>query len=134
MQAEQDQVQYILIGIGLNVNQSNQLWDKQLQNIATSLYQETGHTFEKHTLLQQILLQFERTYNNYMENGFQPIKEQWEANAFKIGSEIEITTFHEQWVGKFLGISDEGALLAESSDGSPVKIYSADIKWFSRTK
>lgn len=133
MQAEQDQVQYILIGIGLNVNQSSQLWDKQLQNIATSLFQETGHTFEKHTLLQQILLQFERTYNNYLKHGFQHIKQQWEAYAFKIGSEIEITTFHEQWVGKFLGISDEGALLVESSEGSPIKLYSADIKWFSRS-
>lgn len=32
----------------------------------------------------------------------------------------------------FLGISDEGALIAEAADGSPVTLYSAEISWFDR--
>lgn len=68
----------------------------------------------------------------YLNNGFKAIKSEWEEHAFKIGENIKFKTFHEEWTGRFLGITDEGATIAESAEGSPVTLYSAEITWFDR--
>ncbi|WP_152654593.1 biotin--[acetyl-CoA-carboxylase] ligase [Oceanobacillus sp. CFH 90083] len=132
MQGEQDRIDYVLIGIGLNVNQDETSWDASIRDIATSLTIESGKKWDKKEVVQTMLKHFENTYELYLKNGFKSIKSQWEENAFKIGENIQIKTFHDAWTGRFLGISDEGALIAESPEGSPVTLYSAEITWFDR--
>lgn len=132
MQGEQDRINYVLIGFGLNVNQDEASWDASIRNIATSLKIESGKEWDKKEVIQAILTYFEHTYEMYLKDGFEGIKSKWEENAFKIGENIKIKTFHDEWTGRFLGISDEGALIAEAADGSPVTLYSADISWFDR--
>lgn len=131
MQAEQDRIQYILIGIGLNVNHSIEDLNEDIQSKATSLRIESDMEWSIKDLIQKLLIAFETAYDIYMEHGFAPIKEKWESYGFKIGENISIKTFNDKWKGKFLGISEEGALLTESKDGKPVKLYSAEIDWFS---
>ncbi|GIO22645.1 biotin--[acetyl-CoA-carboxylase] ligase [Oceanobacillus sp. J11TS1] len=132
MQGEQDRIDYVLIGIGLNVNQDEASWDTSIGDIATSLKIETGETWDKKEIVQAVLKCFEDTYELYLKDGFKTIKSRWEENAFKIGENIKIKTFHDEWAGRFLGISDEGALIVESSDGTPITLYSAEITWFDR--
>ncbi|WP_080874395.1 biotin--[acetyl-CoA-carboxylase] ligase [Oceanobacillus timonensis] len=132
MQGEQDRIDYVLIGSGLNVNQDEASWDASIRDIATSLKIESGKNWDKKEIVQSILKHVENTYEVYLETGFKAIKSRWEEHAFKIGENINIKTFHNEWSGKFLGITDEGALIAESPDGSPVTLYSAEIEWFDR--
>ncbi|WP_156289215.1 biotin--[acetyl-CoA-carboxylase] ligase [Oceanobacillus salinisoli] len=130
MQAEQDQVWYVIIGIGLNVNHTEDDLSEELKGIATSLRLETDKEWKLNHLIQEILVTFEQTYNFYLENGFTKIKQKWESYGFKIGQEISIKTSKDHWRAPFLGISDDGALLTETNDGSKTKIYSAEIDWF----
>lgn len=132
MQGEQDRIDYVLIGIGLNINQGDMSWDEDIREIATSLRLETSQNWDKNDIVQEVLKHFEHTYELYMKEGFQVIKPRWEKAAFKIGEEILIKTYRETWRGKFLEISDEGALIAEDSNGKPVTLYSAEISWFNR--
>ncbi|MGX8791143.1 biotin--[acetyl-CoA-carboxylase] ligase [Oceanobacillus sp. M60] len=132
MQGEQDRINYVLIGIGLNVNQDEASWDASIRDIATSLKRESGNSWDKIKIVQTILKHFENTYEMYLNYGFKAIKSEWEEHAFKIDKNIKIKTFHEEWTGRFLGITDEGALIVESAEGSPVTLYSAEITWFDR--
>src|SRR5699024_7368249 len=130
MQAEQDQIQYIIIGIGMNVNQSEDGLYKDLQEKATSLKIETGRTWSIRQLIQDILKKFENVYNYYIENGFSEIKKKWENYGFKIGEPIHIKMVKNEWEATFLGIGEDGALLTTSAEGMPTKVYSAEIDWF----
>ncbi|WP_249871846.1 biotin--[acetyl-CoA-carboxylase] ligase [Oceanobacillus saliphilus] len=130
MQAEQDRIQYILIGIGLNVNQSISDLSEDIQHKATSLRIETKKEWSVKKIIQQLLTTFETAYDGYMDEGFGPVKRKWEHYGFKIGENIKINTFNDNWEAKFLGISEEGALVTESRDGKPVTLYSAEINWF----
>lgn len=130
MQAEQDQIQYIIIGIGMNVNQTADMFYKDLKEKATSLKVETGKTWSIRQLIQKILKKFEFVYNDYIENGFAKIKTKWEGYGFKIGKPIHIKTAGDEWKSEFLGIGEDGALLTKSFEGEPTKIYSAEIDWF----
>src|SRR5699024_7960204 len=60
MQAEQDQIQYIIIGIGLNVNQTVNEIPPELKHIATSLQVETNRSLDINVSIQQILHTFEK--------------------------------------------------------------------------
>lgn len=130
MQAEQDQIQYILIGIGLNVNQARDDLHQDIQSKATSLRIETGNELSIKNIIQELLIAFEASFDNYIAQGFLPIKKKWESYGFKMGEDIIIKTFKDRWRAPFLGISDDGALCTESMEGKPISLYSAEIEWF----
>src|SRR5699024_9112637 len=90
MQAEQDQIQYVVMGIGLNVNQTNDDFPKELEKTATSLKKETNRTWDIVALIQEILTTFENTYDAYIQKGFPYIKDKWEKYGFKIGNKSEL--------------------------------------------
>ena len=130
MQAEQDHIQYVVIGIGLNVNQTKSDLPEDIQNGATSLQLETNQHWQLKGIVQNILATFENTYDSYIENGFPEIKDKWESFGFKIGEDISIKTLRDQWKATFLGIAADGALITKTKDGKTKKLYSAEIEWF----
>ncbi|WP_338024211.1 biotin--[acetyl-CoA-carboxylase] ligase [Aquibacillus albus] len=127
MQAEQDQIQYIVLGIGINVNQSHHEFPEELKSIATSLKIETNKTHNIRDLIQSILTTFEQTYDHYLQNGFHDIKMKWESFGYKLGETVNITTPNHTWNTTILGIESDGGLLIKNPDGKTEKIYSAEI-------
>src|SRR5699024_5551843 len=134
MQSEQDQIQYIVLGIGVNVLQEKDDLPHELRNKATSLKLETSTEWDIRELIQAILVLFEKTYELYMDTVFSKIKRLWEYYGFKIGEPILIKTLKKQWKAVFYGIAEDGALLAKKTDDSIKKIYSAEIDWFGESE
>lgn len=130
MQAEQDQIQYIVLGMGINVNHTIDDISEELRDKATSLYIATKEERSIKDLIQQILHAFEPAYNNYLANGFSDAKKKWESFGFKIGQQIKVNTLKKSWTARFNGIAEDGALVIENADGEPEKMYSAEIDWF----
>src|SRR5690625_4542688 len=111
MQAEQDRIQYIVIGIGLNVNQEENEFTGAIKKKATSLQVETGKKWSMKELFQAVMTSFEKAYDSYIEHGFSDVKRKWESYGFKIGQKIQIKTGNKCWEALFKGISNDGALL-----------------------
>lgn len=131
MQAEQDKIVYVIIGIGLNVNQLKTDFPDDIRNKATSLRAETDEKVELNLLIQRFLEQFEKRYTAYVQEGFGRVKSSWENYGFRINETLQITNGNQTWEGVFSGIAEDGALLAEKADGSLEKVYSGEISWFS---
>ncbi|BET18102.1 bifunctional biotin--[acetyl-CoA-carboxylase] synthetase/biotin operon repressor [Bacillus velezensis] len=127
LQAEEDRVRSVILGIGINVNQQETDFPGELQDIATSLSMEAGEKIDRAGLIQEILLTFEKRYQDYLNHSFTPIKLLWESYAVGLGNELRARTLQGTFYGKSLGIDDEGVLLLETRDGIK-KIYSADIE------
>lgn len=130
MQAEQDKVLYVVIGIGINVNQKIESFPEDIQSRVTSLSIEKNGNIDMIKLIQNIIESFEEKFDLYLEHGFPKVKTTWEKYGFRINEQLEIKTSRETWLGKFLGIAEDGALLAERESGVTEKIYSAEISWF----
>lgn len=130
MQAEQDTIQYVIIGIGININQIIEDFPKDMQFKATSLKLETNNKINLIDFTQKVLRKYEKTYTYYLRKGFPYVKEKWESYGFKIGQPIRIKTTKGTWQTTFLGIAEDGALLTKNKDGQTEKIYSAEIDWF----
>ncbi|MBH0229564.1 biotin--[acetyl-CoA-carboxylase] ligase [Halobacillus yeomjeoni] len=129
MQAEHDQIQYVVLGIGMNVNQDLSEIQQEISHKASSLKIESGSHWSIPKTIQSILRQFEITYDQYVKEGFQQVKKEWERYGYKIGEEVTISTMKKTWEATLIGIEPDGALKARDRSGNEEKLYSAEIHW-----
>ncbi|UOQ85859.1 biotin--[acetyl-CoA-carboxylase] ligase [Gracilibacillus salinarum] len=129
MQAELESIQYLIIGFGINVNQSMEQLPSEINKRSTSLRMESDNNWDKLTLIQQLLHDFEKAYELYFETGFEPIKQKWLKHAYKLHELVHVKTFQEEYDAEIKGIYDDGALIVTKRNGDDERIYSADITW-----
>lgn len=130
MQAEQDQILYVVIGIGLNVLHTKEDFPDDILHKATSLKIETREKWNIKQFIQEILETFEKKYETFINQGFPTVKKEWEFYGFRLHEQIKIKTRKASWHGRFLGISEDGALIVKHQDGRISKVYSGEIAWF----
>ncbi|WP_041488372.1 biotin--[acetyl-CoA-carboxylase] ligase, partial [Bacillus pseudomycoides] len=70
MQADPDKINAVIMGIGINANQGQEHFADEIKEIATSLAIESGKPIVRAELMQQIFLQMEKLYQEYVKNGF----------------------------------------------------------------
>ena len=128
LQAEADRISSIIIGIGMNVNQTKEDFPEELQTIATSLAIEKGEKISRAALIRAVLTNIERLYLLYLEQGFAPVKLLWESYAISIGKNIIARTLTGSIHGRAMGITNEGVLMIEDASGQTHFVYSADIE------
>jgi BirA family transcriptional regulator, biotin operon repressor / biotin---[acetyl-CoA-carboxylase] ligase len=128
LEAEADRINSIIIGIGINVNQTKDDFPSELQQIATSLSLEKGEKVARADLIKGIFINLEKLYLLYLEEGFLPIKLLWESYAISIGKNITARTLTHSIIGKAQGITDDGVLIIEDEQGKTHHVYSADIE------
>lgn len=127
LQAEADRVKTVIIGLGINVNTEQSFFPTILREKASSLRIENGNKVNRAILVRAILEEMEKLYYSYLDEGFLVIKTLWEGFAASIGKTITARTLKGELVGVAKGITDEGSLLLETSDGQIHNLYSADI-------
>ncbi|MBC2257761.1 biotin--[acetyl-CoA-carboxylase] ligase [Listeria booriae] len=125
MQAEADQVRAIIIGTGINVNQTE--FPEELREKATSLAILAGNPVSRGALFGEIVQQLEKYYQLFLEQGFAPIKLLWEERAIPFNETIVAKTLRGEVRGTVKGISDEGILIVQDAEGQEHSIFSADI-------
>lgn len=128
LEAEADRINSIIIGIGMNVNQTKEDFPSELQEIATSLSLEKGEKVSRSDLIKGIFMNLEKLYLLYLEEGFLPIKLLWEGYAISIGRKITARTLSNSIIGTAQGITDDGVLIMVDDHGKTHHVYSADIE------
>lgn len=124
---EQDQVQYVVVGMGINVNATEASWPQDLKEVATSLAIEGKRTYHRVELIASILKESEGMYEAYLTHGFEPIRVLWEEYAGMIGRRVRTLSPQGPVEGTAVGLDPSGALLIRQNDKiSPV--FSADIE------
>ncbi|MCP3923520.1 MAG: biotin--[acetyl-CoA-carboxylase] ligase [Desulfobacterales bacterium] len=124
---EMDSVNYIIVGIGININTEAVSFPKEIKNIATSLHIETGEKFKRKLITQSFLKSFEKLYNILKNRNFNHIMKEWKKHSDMIGKRVEIEIFERKIKGVVEDIEDDGVLRVCSDDGSIERIISGDI-------
>ncbi|PAF38654.1 biotin--[acetyl-CoA-carboxylase] ligase [Terribacillus saccharophilus] len=129
MQAEQDYIQHIVLGIGININQTVSEIDPDIRNKATSLRIETNKEWKRQELIHLIWKEFEDVYSLYIKRGFQDIRDEWMQYALRLGHRVKAATPTTVFEAVFRGIGEDGELILENDDGSTQRLYSAELEW-----
>lgn len=124
MSAEIDRVNYVVCGIGINVNTAE--FPAELQDKATSLFIETGKTYNRSELVFAIMNEFEPLYKLFKKEGFSPLLEEYRNSCITIGREIRVIYRREALIGKAVDIAEDGGLIIETENGR-VNVTSGDV-------
>lgn len=126
MHAEPTQVRFVIVGIGLNVNQEK--FPAELSSIATSLRKESGKAHSRLELLVRLLREFETDYNRFLREGPSYVVGRFaEVSQFADGKRVRVDTGRDMYSGRTAGLSADGLLLVKKDDGETVTVVAGDV-------
>jgi BirA family biotin operon repressor/biotin-[acetyl-CoA-carboxylase] ligase len=121
-----NKVNYVVVGIGIDMNVDVPLFPPDLQKGATSLKNELDTEINGAILVQKFLLNLEKLYNQFTDGKFPDILNEWRFLSKTIGSKVEVRTRGKTIRGDAVGINKDGILILELDDGSLRKIISGE--------
>lgn len=126
MHAEPSLVSFVIVGIGINVNQES--FPAGIAATATSIRKESGRLTYRLELLVRLLAQFETDYNRFLREGPRFVVERFESvSTFDKGRRVRVDTGTETYTGTTAGLSPEGLLLVSRDNGPLVTVIAGDV-------
>ncbi len=126
MSAEIDFVQYVIIGIGINVN--TEIFPDEIRETATSLYIEGKKRVKRSGLIAEVFREFEKDYEEFMDKkNLEEIMEPYNELLVNCGKEVRVLQPGKEYDGAAHGIDKEGNLLVETPDKKIHKVYAGEV-------
>ncbi|MCX7982590.1 MAG: biotin--[acetyl-CoA-carboxylase] ligase [Syntrophales bacterium] len=129
VKAHASYVDFIILGIGINVNMDREDFPPELHHTATSLKMETKKDSCRLTLLSELFFAWDKWYETILKNGFKSIKDPFLSYAPIIGKMIQVTFRHEVLRGQVIDIDDQGTLWIKNERGEKVQITAGDMEF-----
>ncbi len=117
----------IVIGMGINVNHTRELFPDEISAAATSLRIESGGPVKREDLFLSILASFESAYEDYLESGPESVLTEVDARLAWRGWTVEVDS-PAGLFGRVSRVDEEGGLLLERDGGGDVVIRSGSIR------
>ena len=123
MDAEADRVHFVVIGIGVNVNESN----KDLPSEATSLKEIAGKALSRLDFAKKLLIELEKDYSKFKSGSFDALAEEWENLSVTSGRRVTADVLGRKVHGQAVGIDKDGALWIRKDNGLQERIVAGDV-------
>ena len=118
-------VEYAVIGIGINCNQNSEDFPEEIKQIATSLQLATDKPINRAAVIAQILVALQKM-SETLQNSAATL-DRYRADCITIGQEISLVRGDEVRHGKALDVDHEGALVVEFADGTRQAVQSGEV-------
>jgi len=132
MKADAGRVDFIILGMGLNINMNPEDFDLTLRETATSLKMETGKTYDRLEITSKLFDLIEKWYKVFLCTGFPGLRETWLRYADILGKRITVVYKDEFQAGVVTGIDDDGTLLMQDKDGAGHRVIAGDVHLLER--
>lgn len=116
MDATMEEINYIVMGMGINTDVARVDLPEDLRDKATSFLLE-GVRIPRKELLNLILMELETLYAEVETNGFATILDEWRKYSVTLGRDINVITPGYTYSGKAVDIDSDGCLLVETDHG-----------------
>ena len=120
------EVDFIVLGMGINVNIRRNQFPKEILNLATSLAIETGREISRHELIISLYENLTKWYKQSLKDGFGRIKEKWLSISPMIGQTVQVMFQEEAVSGKAIGLDEDGSLILLAAGNKEFKISAGD--------
>ncbi|MEW6302754.1 MAG: biotin--[acetyl-CoA-carboxylase] ligase [Verrucomicrobiota bacterium] len=127
MSGELDNVKYVILGIGIDVNQGANDFPAELRKLATSLRLESGTRQNRAALAASILRELDHDYARISNDQFEAVADEWEAQCNTIGQHVTISVGARRIQGRAESLDADGALLLRTSHGHLERIIGGDV-------
>jgi BirA family biotin operon repressor/biotin-[acetyl-CoA-carboxylase] ligase len=121
-------IDYVIVGIGINVNIDISTFPKELQKSVTSLKEELKKEVSMEMITEDILCEVEINYEifKFKKGNFTYLLNEWRRLSNTIGKKVKIKMRTEVIEGEAVGVNRDGALILKLEDGSLKNIIAGE--------
>lgn len=123
---ELDRVDYIVIGIGINVLHRPEDFPPELRATATSLAQAGGNVPTRPALLAAILRWLDHDYQGWL-GGDLTWLERWRCRSVTLGRTVTVKESGSQYRALAIDVDSDGALIVQTGDGGRRRVVAGEV-------
>ncbi len=126
MTAEPDYIKEVIIGTGINVNNTG--FVEEISKTATSLFLESGSKQSRTKVTAGILNVFEELYDRFKVNGnLEEFVERYNRICVNVGKRVCVMDPKGTYEADASGINDAGELMVRRDDGQELCVYAGEV-------
>lgn len=126
MSTEMLTINYVVIGIGINVNMTE--FPEDIRETATSLKLEAGREINRAQVAAACMTYFEKYYDIFEQTSdLAGLRPEYEAMLVNRNRKVCVLEPGNEYTGTALGIDDHGELLVKREDGQVKAVYAGEV-------
>ena len=119
-------INYVLIGVGINVNLKE--FPEEMQDKATSLILEGGHEYDRNQVIAQVMKYFEINYEKFIQTcDFTHLLDDYHRILANLNQPVRVIDGDRSFEGICRGIDEKGELLVERQNKEVVKVSAGEV-------
>ncbi len=123
--AEAERISFVVIGAGINVN--NSTFPPELREKATSLSLETGRAWRRAPLLAAVLGELEGCCRRFLSGGAGALLTEYKPLCLSLGRRISVERGGRTLLGTAVDVASDGGLVAENDAGERFVVQSGEV-------
>jgi BirA family transcriptional regulator, biotin operon repressor / biotin---[acetyl-CoA-carboxylase] ligase len=127
MNAETEKVNFVVLGIGVNLNMRLSQLGEGIRHPASSLLEEGGVEVDRANFTRTLLLELDELYDRFLLEGEGPVRAEWLERSAIRGRSVHVSCGNREFVGAVQGVDSFGALLVLLHDGTLETVLSGDV-------
>lgn len=127
MSCETGAIEYIVVGIGINVKQDKDDFSAEVSKIATSVFSETGQVFRRAEIISSLCYNMKEIYRLVKAGSVNEIISRWEKYSVTDGKMIKILKSGKEVKAIARGIDEKGRLIVTNENGEMTAYNSGEI-------
>ncbi len=127
MRMKGQRLDFVVVGIGINVNMEPDDFQVEFRHVATSLKEQTSNITSRLYLAAGLYGLLEKWYKIFLKSGFVPVRDRWIEYSDIIGKTIEVTDRGSVRRGTCRGIDSNGLLLLVDENNRTTQVLSGDV-------
>ena len=126
MGADMDRIDYIVIGIGFNLNRM--IFDDEIAGMASSIFKETGKKVQRAAFFADFMKDFKVRYDRFVrDRNLAFLREEYNGMLINRNREVKIVRQGSEYIRWARGINEAGELLVEDEQGRTEKVFSGEV-------
>ncbi len=119
-------VDFVVAGIGVNVNWNREAFPEDIREMATSVSMEAGREISRLELIILLYESLAKCYRELTKNGFDPIRKRWLGRTKMIGKPVSVIFGEEVIRGEAVDLDEDGSLVLVVDGKKKVKVAAGD--------
>lgn len=125
IESETGHIQYMVVGAGVNVNETEEDFPKEFRSVATSLKMETAKNYNRVRLAAEMIKSLDKLCSDF------PSRKQYYLDSYRkynvtTGKDVRLISGSAESVGFAKAIDDDFALVVET-DGKEKSVHSGEV-------
>ena len=126
LEGETNSLDYLIPGVGINVNQRPEDFAPELRDLATSRSMELGHPVRRAQLAAQVILALDRMYAAFPQQK-QEYLDKYRADCLTPGNQVQLITPASRQEARAIAIDDDFRLVVELPDGTRKALSAGEV-------